>query len=182
MALEQYAVRLMPDEREQLSRLIRSGKSSARIVARARILPKVDEGAPQVAAALDVSKGPVYRAKRRYVEEGLRVQANRYCKLDDRGEAHLIALTCSPAPDGHDRWTLHLLADKVVELGVVESLSHETVRLRLKKNVLQPWRKRQWCIPKVGGEFVAAMEDVLDLYADPYDPDRPVVCFDETST
>ena len=65
---------------------------------------------------------------------------------------------------------------------MVESLSHETVRLRLKKNVLQPWRKRQWCIPKVGGEFVAAMEDVLDLYAEPYDPDRPVVCFDETST
>ena len=71
MALEQYAVRLMPDEREQLSRLIRSGKSSARIVARARILLKVDEGAPQVVAALDVSKGTVYRAKRRYVEEGL---------------------------------------------------------------------------------------------------------------
>ena len=141
MALEQYAVRLTPDEREQLSRLIRSGKSSARIVARARILLKVDEGwnAPQVAAALDVSKGTVYRAKRRYVEEGLagviqdRVQANRYRKLDDRGEAHLIALACSPAPDGHDRWTLHLLADKVVELGVVESLSYETVRLRLKK-------------------------------------------------
>ncbi len=50
------------------------------------------------------------------------------------------------------------------------------------KNVLKPWRKQQWCIPKVNGEFVAAMEDVLDLYAEPYDPDRPVVCFDETST
>ena len=141
MALEQYAVRLTPDEREQLSRLIRSGKSSARIVARARILIKVVEGwtAPQVAAALDVSKGTVYRAKRRYAEEGLdgvlqdRVQANRYRKLDDQGEAHLIALACSPAPDGHDHWTLQLLADRVVELGLVESLSHETVRLRLKK-------------------------------------------------
>ena len=114
MALEQYAVRLTPDEREQLSRLIRSGKSSARIVARARILLKVDEGwnAPQVATALDVSKGTVYRAKRRYAEEGLagviqdRIQANRYRKLDDKGEAHpvsstgqaLIALACSPAP------------------------------------------------------------------------------------
>ena len=62
-----------------------------------------------------------------------RVQANRYRKLDDKGEAHLIALACSPAPDGHDYWTLHLLADRVVELGLVESLSHETVRLRLKK-------------------------------------------------
>ena len=147
MALEQYAVRLTPDEREQLSRLIRSGKSSARIVARAhivaraRILLKVVEGwtAPQVAAALDLSKGTVYRAKRRYAEEGLdgvlqdRVQANRYRKLDDQGEAHLIALACSPAPDGHDHWTLQLLADRVVELGLVESLSHETVRLRLKK-------------------------------------------------
>ena len=98
-----------------------------------------------------------------------RVQANRYRKLDDKGEAHLIALACSPAPDGHDYWTLNLLADRVVELGLVESLSHETVRLRLKcGNVLQPWRKQQWCIPKVGGEFVAAMEDVLDLYAEPY--------------
>ena len=149
MALEQYAVRLTPDERERLSRLIRSGKSSARIVARARILLKVAEGwnAPQVAAALDISKGTVYRAKRRYAEEGLdgvlqdRVQANRYRKLDDKGEAHpvsstgqaLIALACSPAPDGHDHWTLHLLADRVVELGLVESLSYETVRLRLKK-------------------------------------------------
>ncbi len=149
MALEQYAVRLTPDEREQLSRLIRSGKSSARIVARARILLKVAEGwnAPQVSAALDVSKGTVYRAKRRYAEEGLAgvsqdwVQANRYRKLDDKGEAHpvsstgqaLIALACSPAPDGHDHWTLHLLADRVVELGLVESLSYETVRLRLKK-------------------------------------------------
>ena len=101
MALEQYAVRLTPDEREQLSRLIRSGKSSARIVARARILLKVDEGwnAPQVAAALDISKGTVYRAKRRYAEEGLdgvlqdRVQANRYRKLDDKGEAHPVSST-----------------------------------------------------------------------------------------
>ena len=96
MAPEQYAVQLTPDERERLSRLIRSGKSSARIVARARILLKVAEGwnAPQVAAALDVSKGTVHRAKRRYAEEGLagviqdRVQANRYRKLDDKGEAH----------------------------------------------------------------------------------------------
>ena len=63
----------------------------------------------------------------------------------------------------------------------MESLSYETVRLRL-KNILQPWRKQQWCIPKVNGEFVAAMEDVLDLYGEPYDPHRPVVCFDETST
>ena len=77
----------------------------------------------------------MYRAKRRYAEEGLdgrRVQANRYRKLDDKGEAHLIALACSPAPDGHDSDPASF-GRRVVELGLVESLSHATVRLRLKK-------------------------------------------------
>ena len=137
-AQEQYAVQLTAEEREQLNRLVHSGKSSARIVARARILLKVDAGwdAPQVAAALDVAKSTVYCIKRRYAEDGVlqnRPQANRFRKLDDKGEALLIALACSPAQDGHDHWTLQLLAYKVVELEVVESLSYETVRLRLKK-------------------------------------------------
>ena len=64
----------------------------------------------------------------------------------------------------------------------MESLSHETVRAAPEKNAPKPWRKQQWCIPKVGGEFVAAMEDVTDLYAEPYGPERLVVCFDKTST
>ena len=108
---------------------------------RARILLKTDEGwsAPQVAQALDVAEGTVFRIKRRFAEEGLegvlqdRPQARRYRKLDDRGEAHLIALACSEPPEGHDHWTLRLLAGQVVELGLAPSLSHETVRLHLKK-------------------------------------------------
>ena len=93
-----------------------------------------------MAAALDISERTVFRAKRRHAEERLdevlrhRNQLNRYRKLDDRGEAHLIALACSPAPEGHDHWTLRALAGKVVELGLVESLSYETVRLQLKKH------------------------------------------------
>ncbi len=92
-----------------------------------------------MAAALDISERTVFRAKRRYAEDGLdevlhrRNQVNRYRKLDDRVEAHLIALACSPAPEGQDHWTLRALAGKTVELGLVESLSHETVRLHLKK-------------------------------------------------
>ena len=65
---------------------------------------------------------------------------------------------------------------------MASSMSREGVRRRLKKNALKPWQKKEWCIPKVSAEFVARMEDVLDLYAEPYDPKRPVVCFDETST
>ena len=141
MVQEKYGVRLSSPEKSQLRQVISTGKSSARAITRARILVKTDEGwsASQVAAALDISERTVFRAKRRYAEEGLdevlrhRNQVNRYRKLDDRGEAHLIALACSPAPEGHDHWTLRLLAGKAVELGLVESLSHETVRLRLKK-------------------------------------------------
>ena len=142
MAQEKFAVRLSEEDRSQLERLIRSGQRSARVINRARILLKTDEGwsASQVAAALDTSQRTVFRTKRRYAEEGLdgvlhdHPQANRYRKLDDRGEAHLIALAISDAPEGHDHWTLRLLADQVVELGLVPSLSHETVRLQLKKH------------------------------------------------
>ena len=108
------------------------------MTARARILLKSDDGwaAPQVAEALDVALGTVYRIKQRFAGEGLeralrdRRQANRHRKLDDRGEAHLVALACSPAPEGHERWTLRLLAGKVVELGLASSMSHEGVRKR----------------------------------------------------
>ena len=122
--------------------MIRAGRSSAQAITRARILLKTDQDwtASQVAAALDISERTVFRAKRRYAEEGVdevlrhRNQVSRYRKLDDRGEAHLIALACSgPAPEGHDHWTLRLLAAKAVELGLAPSLSHETVRLRLKR-------------------------------------------------
>ena len=141
MSGKRYTIQLSTEEREQLNRLVRSGKHAARVVTRARILIKIDEGwnVPQVATALDVAEGTVYRVKRRYAAEGLdgvvrdRVQANRFRKLDQKAEAHLIALACSDAPEGHDHWTLRLLADRMVELGLVESLSYETVRLRLKK-------------------------------------------------
>ena len=93
--------------------MIRGGKHAARIATRGRILIKIDEGwkAPQIAAALDVWGGTVYRVKWRYAAEGLdgvlrdRVQANRYRKLDDKGGARLIALACGDAPEGHDHWT-----------------------------------------------------------------------------
>ena len=131
MAQESYAVQLTEEERGRLNRLIRGGKHSVRVATRARILLKVDEGwkAPQVAEALDVYEGTVYRIKRRYSEAGLdgvlhdHVQVNRFRKVDDKAEAHLIALACSPAPAGHDHWTLQLLADQMVELGLVTSLA-----------------------------------------------------------
>ena len=149
MVQEKNGVRLAAQEKGRLRKMIRAGRNSAQAITRDRILLKIDEGwtAPQVAAALDVSERTVFRAKRRYAEEGLdevlrhRNQVDRRRKVDDRVEAHLWppgrgrgqALACSPAPEGHDHWTLRLLAGKAVELGLVTSLFHETVRLRLKK-------------------------------------------------
>ena len=117
MAQEKYGVQLKTEERSRLQQLIRSGRGSARAMTRARILLKMEEGwtAPQAAAALEVSERTVFRTKRRYVEAGLeevlrhRTQVKRYRKVDERVEAHLIALACSPAPEGHDHWTLRLL-------------------------------------------------------------------------
>ena len=192
MVLKKYEVRLSSEEKGHLRKVVRSGRSSAQAITRARILLKVDEGwtATQVATALDISERTVIRTRKRYAQEGLeemlhRPQVNRYRKLDERGEAHLIALACSPAPEGHDHWTLRLLAGKTVELGLVESLFHETVRLHLKKTRSSRSRNSSGASPKVSadpGPSLAHMEDVLDLYAEPYDPQRPVVCFDESST
>ena len=149
MVQKKYEVSLSSEEKGQLRRVVRSGRSSAQAITRARILLKADEGwtAAQVAGALDISERTVIRTRKRYAEAGLagtlhrRNQVHRYRKVDERVEAHpvsgtgqaLIALACSPAPDGHDHWELRLLADRMVELGVVESLSHETVRQHLKK-------------------------------------------------
>ena len=154
MVQEVYGVHLSAQEKGRLRKMIRAGRSSAQAITRARILLKTDEGwtAAQVGAALDVSERTVRRAKRRYVEEGLEEVLRHHNsptpwrKVDDRVEAHpvsstgqaLIALACSPAPEGHDHWTLRALAGKAVELGLVESLSHETVRLRLKKTNSSP--------------------------------------------
>lgn len=142
---KKYLVDLTADEREALLQLIRKGKPSARKVTRARILLKADEGLTdeQIAAALDTGEATVERTRKRFVEEGLgalneRPRPGARPKLQGKHEAHVIALACSQAPEGHSHWTLRLLADKVVELGFAESFSREAVRRVLKKT--QPSR------------------------------------------
>ena len=135
---------------------------------------------------MSVGGSTVYRTKRRFVlgnleaalSEEPRPGADR--KLSGKEEALLVATVCSNPPKGRARWTLELLADELVRLTEHGSLSRETVRRRLAENHLKPWRKDMWCIPQVDGEYVARMEDVLDLYAEPPDSKRPVVCFDES--
>jgi transposase len=141
MTKKRYIVDLTKDEREQVLELTRKGKIATRKVTRARILLKADEGwtDEQIGAALNTSLSTVERTRKRFVEGSLPKALNddprpgSKRKLDGRGEAHLIALTCSEPPDDHDHWTLRVLAERLIELGGVDSISHEAVRQTLKK-------------------------------------------------
>lgn len=183
-----YRVELSQSERAELNALLGGGRHAARKLKRAQILLAADDGIDDetIAATLNVSGSTIYRTKRRFVEANLEGALSEEArpgaarKLSGKEEALLIATACSKPPPGRARWTLALLADELVELTDHEELSRETVRRRLADNQLKPWRKDMWCVPKVDGQYVACMEDVLDLYAEAPDPDRPVVCFDES--
>lgn len=183
-----YIVELTGEEREALRSLINGGKARVRRVKRAQILLAAERGESDevIASALSVGTSTVFRTKRRFVEEGLEVALSEQPrpgaarKLTGEEEALLVAIACSDPPGGRARWTLELLAGELVQRTEHEELSRETVRRRLAEKVLKPWQQQMWCIPAVDAEYVARMEDVLELYTQPADPERPVVCFDET--
>jgi hypothetical protein len=146
--MKKYIVRLSDDEREQLKKIITSGRGTARMFTRARILVKADQSEKgpawpdeKIGEALDVTVQTIERIRKQLVEEGFDSVLSRHeykqkvsrKKVDGEVEAHLIALSCSEPPEGRARWTLRLLAEKVVELGYIESISHEAIRQTLKK-------------------------------------------------
>ncbi len=149
--MKKYIVTLSEEERTFLEGVIAKGKASAHKQSHARILLKVDQSArgpkwtdERIGEALEIGHGTVERTRRRFVEEGLeaavkrKTQQNRHRKIDGEVEAHLIAQACSKPPEGRARWTLHLLADRLVELKVIDSISHEAVRQSLKKTNSSP--------------------------------------------
>ena len=191
-----YVVRLSAEERVRLEDLVARERVAKATRQRAQVLLRADQGEngpgtadEAIADLVGVSLSTVHRVRQQLVEEGLEASLHRkpaanrqYRKLDGAQEAHLVALACSSPPAGRVCWTMQLLADKLVELEIVESIGREAVRTTLKKNILQPWRKEQWVLPpEQNADFVCAMEDVLEVYQRPYDPQRPVVCFDEQS-
>ena len=150
MPAKRYIVSLTPEERESLEQITRKGKTTASKINHARILLKADINSPEgswkdedISKALNISRRTIERVRQRFVEDGLEnalIPRTRHTlklrKLDGEAEAHLIALACSQAPVGSSRWTLRLLADQMVVLGYIESVSYETVRQVLKKTSL----------------------------------------------
>ena len=141
MGKAKYIVELAEEERVRLRTLLRGGRAPVRMVSRARVLLKAGQGCTdaEIASALDVGTATVSRVRKRFVELGLeqalreRPRPGQRRKLSGQQEAHVIAVACSTPPEGHARWTLRLLAGKVVELGFTPSISPETVRQMLKK-------------------------------------------------
>lgn len=152
MSEKRYPVHLSTEQRQELQHLIHTGKSTAHQQMAARVLLKADESneqpssSSQIGEALEISPRTVIRIKQRFVQQGLSTAlSGNYPKerplrrkVDGRVEAHLIALACGPAPLGHRRWTMQLLADRVVDVGFVDHISDETIRLALKKTNCVP--------------------------------------------
>jgi transposase len=183
-----YRVELSQSERDELRALVSGGKLPVRRLKRMQILLAADAGVADeaIAASVQTSGSTIYRTKKRFVEISLEAalseepRSGAARKLSGKQEAQLVALACSDPPQGCARWTLKLLASALVEMIEHPSLSRDTVRRRLNDNDLKPWQQKMWCIANIDGEYIARMEDLLDLYAEPHDPKRPVVCFDES--
>lgn len=150
MTASKYRVKLTESQRRRLGEVANRGRSPARTVKRALALLKADEGQTdeRIAEAVSISRRTVVRIRKRFCEEGLesalveRPRTGQKRKLDERAEAHLVAIACSDPPEGHAHWTLKLLANKMVELDYVDSIARETVRKSLKKTNSNRGRRR----------------------------------------
>ena len=149
MTASKYRVELTESQKCRLNEVANRGRSPARMVKRALALLKADEGQTddRVAEALSIGRRTVVRIRKRFCEEGLesalveRPRTGQKRKLDDRAEAHLVAIACSDPPEGHAHWTLKLLAERMVELDYVDSIARETIRKSLKKTNSNRGRK-----------------------------------------
>ena len=190
MAKRRYLVRLSSGDREQLQSVVRKGIHAARTIRRAQVLLALDNPRHKketLSKVLHVSNGTITNIAKGYQSEGIAcIYRKKRCtppvagKITGEVEAHLIALACHNPPEGYCKWTLRLLAEKMVQMAYIDSISHTSIGAVLRKNLLKPHLVREWCIPKEqSADFAACMEDILEVYSRPYDSNYPVVCMDE---
>ena len=154
--MKKYVVKLTPEERVDLESFIRGGVSSVRRIKRALVLLAADDGDKDevIADKVRVSVGTISRIRQRLAEEGLetalseRPRPGKAPLLAGSQEAHLLALACSPAPTGHAKWTVRLLADRLVELELIEAVSHQTIWRALKKGMSNPGSASSGVLPQ----------------------------------
>lgn len=161
--------------------------NDARQIYRANALNLRSKGltVAEVADYLEITPRTVYNIENNYEKGGLNKAINDNPrpgapkKLDDRFKSHVVAIVCSQPPEGFDRWTLELIRSRVLEQKYIDKVSDESIRLILKEHDLKPWQQASWCVPNIDSEYIARMENLLDLYEKPYEKTRPMLCLDE---
>ena len=195
MPRKKHHINLSKDEREFMEQLSRKQNAAALKVKKAKAILAMDcgdygPGKTDLEASHDcgLTTRSLENLRQRVCEVGPEQALERKPrttppvspKITGEVEARMIQIACSQPPEGRSSWTMQLIADQLIELNLLESISGETVRLTLNRNDLKPWKKECWCIPpEENADFVAAMEDVLGVYHRPVDPRFPVVCLDE---
>ena len=193
MPKQKYTIALSVSDVKKLKSIISKGVYPARTIKRAQILLNLNDTAQgkrktsELSKLFDISETSIINIKKSYQEKGIdcifrkkRKTPPVESKITGEVEAHIIALACHNPPAGYHRWTLRLLSERMVQMNYIDSISHTSVGTVLKQNSLKPHLVEEWCIPKdQNADFVACMEDVLEVYSRPYDERYPVVCMDE---
>ena len=179
-------VKLKSKELETIKTLLKY--EEARVVRRANILNclHLEYGPVEIAAILNIDRSTVTNVGSVYIESGLDAalyddeRSGRPIDFDDRERSRIIAMVCTNPPDGKYRWTLDLIVEEAEKRGLIDrKISREEIRIILQQHDLKPWQEKMWCIGKLDEEYIRKMEDVLDVYARPYNEKRPVICIDE---
>ena len=184
---EPVTIRLKSKERGMLKRFVNKGSAKAREIKRANILLLSDKKkAPkEMHEFLGVSKRTIQMVKERYLDGGLkkalhdRPRSGSPVKFSGRTRAKLTALACTKSPKGYDRWSLRLLSNRAVELGLGGGDFSESIEFNFKKDDIKPHLKRQWCLSRMDSNFIWNREQVLSVYERRYSSRHPVICFDE---
>ncbi len=174
-------------DQKALRKLVSGGVQQVRVVLRALALLPLAKGAAatRIAGVIPLTAQSVRNIARRYQQGGL--DRTLYEKqrpgaaevLDDSQKQRLIAMICSSPSEGRARWTVRLVAQEAVKRKLVPRVGRETIRMLLLSHDLKPWREKMWVVADLDDDYIAKMEDVLEVYERPYDPQQPVICLDE---
>lgn len=174
--------------KKKIREIVKKGKCDARVICRANALHmriSLRLTAIEVADCLQITSRTVFNIEKNYEEGGLEKalyddpRPGPPAKFDDCIKSQIVALVCSDPPDGFDRWTLDLIVEKSVEVGIVDGIHRDTVRVILREHDFKPWQQKMWCIPNLDQNYIDKMEDVLRIYESNFSSKNPLVCLDE---
>ena len=175
-------------DKKKIREIVKKGKYDARIICRANALHMrltIGLTAIEVADCLQITSRTVFNIEKNYYEGGLDKalhddpRPGPPTKFDDCIKSQIIALVCSDPPDGFDRWTLDMIVEKSIEIGIVDGIHRDTVRVILHEHDFKPWQQKMWCIPNLDQNYIDKMMNVLKVYERDFSSGNPLVCLDE---